>query len=81
MDIQEKRLKDTFIELVRVPCPSLQETEEAALLARKLEALGLTGGSGETRYYTSGDAAAFSAAASALLGQEIHAEHVPAMEI
>ena len=41
MDIQEKRLKDTFIELVRVPCPSLQETEEAALLARKLEALGL----------------------------------------
>ena len=48
---------------------------------RKLEALGLTGGSGETRYYTSGDAAAFSAAASALLGQEIHAEHVPAMEI
>ena len=41
----------------------------------------ITGGSGETRYYTSGDAAAFSAAASALLGQEIQAEHVPAMEI
>lgn len=42
---------------------------------------GLTGGSGETRYYTSGDAAAFSAAASALMGREIHADHVPPMEI
>ena len=48
---------------------------------RKLKALGLTGGSGETRYYTSGDAAALSAAASALLGQEIQAEQLPPMEI
>lgn len=53
----------------------------AETTCRKLRALGLTGGSGETRCYTSGDAAAFSAAASALLRQEIHAEHVPAMEI
>lgn len=43
--------------------------------------LDLTGGSGEIRYYTSGDAAAFSAAASALMGQEIRAEHVPVMEL
>ena len=47
----------------------------------KTETIPLTGGSGETRYYTSGDAAAFSAAASALLGQEIQAEHLPPMEI
>lgn len=41
MDIQEKRLKETFIELVRVPCPSLDEKEEAGLLVRKLQALGI----------------------------------------
>lgn len=46
-----------------------------------IKQLGLTGGCGETRYYTSGDAAAFSAAASALMGQEVQAEHVPPMEI
>ncbi|XOQ53120.1 MAG: M20-dimer domain-containing protein [Succiniclasticum sp.] len=42
MEIQEKRLKDTFVELVRVPCPSLQESEEAALLVRRLQDLGLS---------------------------------------
>ena len=41
MDIQEKRLKETFIELVRVPCPSLDEKEEAALMVRRLQALGV----------------------------------------
>ena len=31
--INEERLKNTFIELVSVPCPSGDEKEEAALLA------------------------------------------------
>lgn len=48
-----------------------------ALLAR-----GLTGGSGEERYYTSGSAEAFGKAASLFLGrdQAIQAEEVPVME-
>lgn len=39
--INEERLKNTFIELVSVPCPSLDEKEEAALLIQKLQALGM----------------------------------------
>lgn len=48
---------------------------------RRLRSLGLTGGSGECRCYTSGPEEEFSAAASALLGFELHAEHVPPMKI
>ena len=39
--INEERLKSTFIELVSVPCPSLDEKEEAALLIQKLQELGM----------------------------------------
>lgn len=39
--INEERLKNTFIELVSVPCPSLDEKEEAALLIQKLQELGM----------------------------------------
>ena len=39
--INEERLKNTFIELVSVPCPSLDEKEEAALLIQKLQDLGM----------------------------------------
>lgn len=39
--INEERLKSTFIELVSVPCPSLDEKEEAALLIQKLQNLGM----------------------------------------
>ena len=39
--INEERLKNTFIELVGVPCPSLDEKEEAALLIQKLQELGM----------------------------------------
>lgn len=39
--INEERLKNTFIELVSVPCPSLGEKEEAALLIQKLHDLGM----------------------------------------
>ncbi|MBQ9573320.1 MAG: M20/M25/M40 family metallo-hydrolase [Acidaminococcaceae bacterium] len=39
--INEERLKNTFIELVSVPCPSLDEKEEAALLIQKLQNLGM----------------------------------------
>ena len=39
--IKEERLKNTFIELVSVPCPSLDEKEEAALLMQKLQELGM----------------------------------------
>ncbi len=47
-----------------------------------LERLGLQGdGCGETLYYTSGDAEEFSAAASRLLGREIQARHLSAMDI
>ena len=46
-----------------------------------LEQRKLTGGSGETLYYTSGDAEEFSAAASRLLGRELRAGHLPSMEI
>lgn len=46
-----------------------------------LEQRGLTGGSGEALYYTSGDAGEFSAAASRLLGREIRAGHLPPMDI
>lgn len=40
-DIDEKRIKDNFIEMVAVPCPSLDEKAEAELLVKKLEALGM----------------------------------------
>lgn len=39
--INEERLKQTFIELVSVPCPSGDEKAEAELLVKKLKALGL----------------------------------------
>ena len=39
--INEERLKNTFIELVSVPCPSLGEKEEAELLVKKLQELGM----------------------------------------
>ena len=39
--INKERLKNTFIELVSVPCPSLDEKEEAALLIQKLKDLGM----------------------------------------
>ena len=39
--INEERLKNTFIKLVSVPCPSLNEKEEAALLIQKLKDLGM----------------------------------------
>ena len=39
--INEERLKNTFIELVGVPCPSLDEKEEAALLMQKLQEMGM----------------------------------------
>ena len=39
--INEERLKQTFIELVSVPCPSGDEKAEAELLVEKLKALGL----------------------------------------
>ena len=39
--INEERLKNTFIELVGVPCPSLDEKEEAVLLIQKLQDLGM----------------------------------------
>ena len=39
--INEERLKNTFIKLVSVPCPSLDENEEAALLIQKLKDLGM----------------------------------------
>ena len=39
--INEERLKSTFIELVSVPCPSLDEKEEAVLLIQKLQELGM----------------------------------------
>jgi len=53
----------------------------ARKVCHKLQELGLTGGNGEIRYYTSGPAAAFSAAASALLGMPVQAEHVPVMPL
>ena len=53
----------------------------AAATCEKIQSLGLAGGSGEIRYFTSGDAGRFSAAASALLGQTIQAEHVPPMKL
>ncbi len=39
--INEERLKQTFIELVGVPCPSCDEKLEAELLVKKLQELGL----------------------------------------
>lgn len=57
-------------------------SESAARAACQwLEQRDLAGGSGETFYYTSGDAEEFSAAASRLLGLEVRAEHLPPMEI
>ena len=39
--INKERLKNTFTGLVSVPCPSLDEKEEAALLVQKLQDLGM----------------------------------------
>ena len=39
--INEERLKNTFIELVSVPCPSCDEKQEAELLVKKLQELGM----------------------------------------
>ena len=39
--INEARLKNTFIELVGVPCPSCDEKQEAELLVKKLQELGM----------------------------------------
>ena len=39
--INEGRLKSTFIELVGVPCPSCDEKQEANLLVKKLQELGM----------------------------------------
>ena len=39
--INEERLKNTFIELVGVPCPSCDEKQEAELLVKKLHELGM----------------------------------------
>ena len=39
--INEGRLKSTFIELVGVPCPSCDEKQEADLLVKKLQELGM----------------------------------------
>ena len=41
ININEERLKNTFIELVSVPCPSCDEKQEAELLMKKLEELGM----------------------------------------
>lgn len=55
----------------------------AALAAKQhIIRLGLQGGgSGQVLYYTSGDPEEFSSAASRLLGENIQARHLPAMEI
>ena len=39
--INEERLKNSFIELVGVPCPSCDERQEAELLVKKLQKLGM----------------------------------------
>ena len=39
--INEERLKNTFIKLVGVPCPSCDEKQEAELLVKKLQELGM----------------------------------------
>ena len=39
--INEERLKNTFIELVGVPCPSCDERQETELLVKKLQELGM----------------------------------------
>ena len=59
---------------------SASESAARAVCSRLVEQ-GLTGGCGKTEYYTSGSAEEFSAAASRLLGREVHAGHVPAPEI
>ena len=41
ININEERLKNTFIELVSVPCPSCDEKQEAELLVKKLQELGM----------------------------------------
>ena len=41
ININEERLKNTFIELVGVPCPSCDEKREADLLVKKLQELGM----------------------------------------
>lgn len=76
--IIETAIRDYLGRDVRLVSASDCVAEKAC---RKIRSLGLTGGSGQTYYYTSGPAEEFSAAASALLGHEIRAEHVPVMEI
>ena len=39
--INEERLLNEFIELVSVPCPSLDEKAEADLIVKKLAELGI----------------------------------------
>ena len=41
ININEERLKNTFIELVGVPCPSCDEKREADFLVKKLQELGM----------------------------------------
>ena len=41
ININEERLKNTFIELVSVPCPSCDEKREADFLVKKLQELGM----------------------------------------
>ena len=41
ININEERLNNTFIELVSVPCPSCDEKQEADLLVKKLQELGM----------------------------------------
>ena len=41
ININEERLKNTFIELVGVPCPSCDEKQEAELLVKNLQKLGM----------------------------------------
>lgn len=55
----------------------------AAELAEHLIRTGMTGGSGETRYYTSGDPREFSALAATFLGHTLESpvEPVPVMEV
>jgi len=53
----------------------------AETMAGMIRELGIAGGQGQTRYLTSGPAESFSAAASALLGREIRAEHIEPMEV
>ena len=50
ININEERLKNTFIELVSVPCPSCDEKREADFLVKKLQELGM-----EPKVYRAGE--------------------------